>query len=87
MTDNGRTLAAAVLGAVIGGTAGYLFLTARGRVLRRRIAPLIEDVVRDLASRRDVLTRASAVPGQGWRILHDAMHDPRYVETRQTSPF
>src|SRR5437588_429418 len=42
--DN-RALAATVAGAVIGGAAGYLFFTDRGRALRRQIEPALDDIV------------------------------------------
>ena len=36
---NSRALAATVVGAVIGGAAGYLFFTEHGRSLRRQLCP------------------------------------------------
>ena len=77
MTDRERTMAAAVLGAVIGGGVGYLFLTQRGWGLRRRVGPALEALARELSECRGALTGAFSVAGQGWRILRDAMNDPR----------
>ena len=37
--DNSRALAATVVGAVLGGLAGYLFFTEHGRSVRRQIEP------------------------------------------------
>lgn len=87
MTDHRRTLAAAIVGAAVGGAVGYLFFTERGRAFRRRLEPALEDLAREIGEVRGALTRATSVAGQGWRILHDVMSDPRYVQTRQTSPF
>lgn len=80
-------MAAAALGAVAGGVVGYLFFTERGRAFRRSIEPALEDLVRELVELRGGLAQGSSVASYGWRILHDAMSDPRVVQSRQTSPF
>ena len=87
MTDCRRTMVAAALGSLAGGAVGYLFFTERGRAFRRRLEPALADLAQELGQLRGALTRASSVAGPGWRILHDVMSDPRYVQTRQTSPF
>ena len=87
MTDHRPTITAAAFGAIIGGAVGYLFFTQRGRAFRRQLEPALEDMAREIGQFRGALTRASSVAGQGWRILHDVMSDPRYVQPRQTTPF
>src|SRR5690349_5866878 len=42
--DNSRAIAATMVGAVVGGMAGYLFFTEHGRFLRRQIEPALEDI-------------------------------------------
>ena len=46
MTDR-QVIAATIVGAALGGLAGFLFFTDRGRMVRRQIEPALEDFVRD----------------------------------------
>jgi hypothetical protein len=93
VTDNSRALAATVVGAVIGGMAGYLFFTEHGRSLRRQLEPALEDIARELNSFRSTVQKAAGVAGEGWKLLNDALGEggpppPRYpTAPRQTSPF
>jgi gas vesicle protein len=90
---NSRALAASVVGAVIGGVAGYLFFTEEGRRLRREIEPALEDFARELNSFRSTVHKAAGVASEGWKLLNEAMGEtgiepPRYHQApRQTSPF
>ena len=88
--NNSREFAATVVGAVIGGVAGYLFFTDRGRSLRRQIEPALEDFARELMSFRTTVQKASGVANEGWKLLNEALGEtaaaPRFPG-RQTSPF
>ena len=90
--DNSRAIAATILGAVIGGVAGYLFFTEHGRTLRRQIEPALDDFARELISFRSTVQKAAGVANEGWKLLNDALGEsgqqpPRYAGTHQTSPF
>ena len=91
MTDNQRIMAATIAGAAIGGAAGYLFLTRRGRELRRQIGPALDDLARELSSFRLTAQKAAGVANQGWRLLNEAidyeLENTRYPSPHQTSPF
>jgi gas vesicle protein len=87
-----RAVAATLVGAVIGGMAGYLFFTDRGRELRRQIEPALDDIARELNSFRGTVQRAAGVASEGWKLLNDTLGDgghqpPRYPGSHQTSPF
>jgi len=88
---NSRAVAASIVGAVIGGMAGYLFFTDEGRRLRRQIEPALDDFARELNSFRATVTKAAGVANEGWKLLNDAMGEggapPRYPSARQSSPF
>jgi gas vesicle protein len=47
MRDRQTIVGGAVIGAVIGAAAGYLFFTERGRRLRRDIEPELQTIVRE----------------------------------------
>jgi len=89
--DNSRAVAATVIGAVIGGVAGYLFFTDHGRALRRQLEPALDDFARELMSFRSTVQKAAGVASEGWKLLNDALGEgtlpPRYAGPRQTSPF
>ncbi len=88
--DNSRAIAATVVGAVVGGVAGYLFFTDHGRSIRRQIEPALDDFARELMSFRSTVQKASGVASEGWKLLNEALGEtssaPRYPG-RQTSPF
>jgi gas vesicle protein len=89
--DNSRAIAATLLGAVIGGAAGYLFFTEHGRNLRRQMEPALDDLSRELLSFRATVQKAAGVANEGWKLLNDALGEsgqvPRYPGPHQTSPF
>jgi gas vesicle protein len=88
--NNSREMMATVVGAVVGGMAGYLFFTDRGRSIRRQIEPALEDFSRELMSFRSTVQKASGVASEGWKLLNDALGEssssPKFPG-RQTSPF
>jgi gas vesicle protein len=93
VNENTRAMAAAIVGAIIGGIAGYLFLTENGRTLRRRqIEPALEDLARELSGFSATLQKATGIASEGWKLLGEALGEgdsrsPRYGAPRQTSPF
>ncbi len=87
-----RAVAASIVGAVIGGVAGYLFFTDEGRRWRRQLEPALDDVARELSSFRSTVNKAAGVASEGWKLLNDAIGEgsppaPRYPAVRQASPF
>jgi hypothetical protein len=92
VSDNSRAMAATLVGAVVGGIAGYLFFTERGRALRRQVEPALEDITRELNSFRGSVQKAADVASEGWKLLNEALgesseHLPRYANPHQSSPF
>ena len=89
---NSRAVAAAIVGAVVGGLAGYLFFTDDGRRLRRQLEPALDDFARELNSFRGTVQRAAGVASEGWKLLNETLGDgghqpPRYPGSHQSSPF
>jgi gas vesicle protein len=89
--NNSREMAATIVGAVIGGVAGYLFFTERGRSVRRQIEPALEDFSRRLMSFRNTVQEAAGVANEGWKLLNDTLGEggkpPAWYPSGQTSPF
>lgn len=75
--DNVRIAAAATVGALLGGVAGYLFLTARGRTALREIEPAVDEIRRELISLGKSMQGASGVAREGWKLLQDLIEEDR----------
>ena len=65
MDDRGRVLMGAFLGAIVGGVAGYLFLTDEGRRLRERLEPGMDDVLREMRHLRSAAEKARLAAAEG----------------------
>ena len=91
MNDNSRAVAATIVGAVIGGLAGYVLFTERGRALRRQAEPALDNFVRELNSFRQTVQKAAGAASEGWKLLNEAMDSgsqrSQYPSVHQTSPF
>ena len=89
--NNSRNMAATIVGAVIGGVAGYLFFTERGRSARRQIETALEDFSRELLSFKNTVQQAAGVANEGWNLLNEAFGErgtpPTRYPSSQTSPF
>jgi gas vesicle protein len=89
--NNSRVIAATMVGAALGGLAGYLFFTEHGRRVRRQIEPALDDLANELMSFRATMRKAAGVATDGWKLLNEAFGEavqqaPRYP-VGQTSPF
>ena len=69
--DNIRIAAASAVGALLGGVAGYLFLTERGRVVRREMGPALEELREELAGFGQSLQGASGIAREGWKFIQE----------------
>jgi len=92
VTDNTQAMAATVLGAVVGGIAGYLFLSDRGRRLRDQLEPGLDDFARELNNFRSTIRKASGVASESWKLMGEVIGESqapprRYPDTNQTTPF
>ena len=89
--NNSRGAAATIVGAVIGGMAGYLLFTDAGRELRRRLEPMLDEYATELDGFRTTLTKAAGVANEGWKLLNEAMEptlgESRYPTQSQRAPF
>ena len=65
MEDRARVLMSACLGALVGGVAGYLFLTDEGRRLRERLEPGMDDLLREMRHLRSAAEKARMAAAEG----------------------
>ena len=92
MEDNSRVMMVTVVGALLGGVAGYLLCTPQGRSLRRQLESSLEDTARELVNFRSTISKASATASEGWRLLDDfsdvlGKDRGRFGDTHQAGPF
>ena len=71
MDDRTAVTAGALVGAVVGAAAGYLFLTSRGRTLRDRIEPAIEDLQREFKRFQGTIEQVGRMAGEGARVVQE----------------
>jgi hypothetical protein len=92
VSERSQILACSVVGAIVGGIAGYLFFTERGRAIRRDLAPGFEEAARELSRVTGTMLGAAGAAREGWKIVRDALeridfNDNRYPHSGQASPF
>jgi len=70
---NDRTVvtAGALIGAVVGAAASYLFFTDNGRVLRDRIEPTLADLEREFGRFRGTIEQVGRMAGEGARVVQE----------------
>ena len=83
MNQRSQDYVVTVVGALLGAMTGYLFFTDRGRDLRRRIEPSVEDFARELVSFKGAVARARDVASQGWRLMDEVVSETNH----QAKPF
>ncbi len=71
MDDRSRILLSACLGAVVGGVAGYLFLTEDGQRVRERLEPGMDGVLRELRGLRSAADKARQAVDEGLQTVED----------------
>ena len=71
MDDRTAVTTGALVGAVVGAAAGYLFLTNRGRTLRDRLEPAIEDLQREFKRFQGTIEQVGRMAGEGARVVQE----------------
>lgn len=81
MTDRNAVWTGATVGALVGAAAAYLFFTERGRAVRDRMEPAIDDLMREFQKFRRTLERVGDMANDGLRALNE------FQEARGQSQF
>jgi len=66
-------LATTVLGAMVGGVLGFLYLTERGREIRTQIEPFFDAVSDELQQARRTVDKARDAASEGRRAFDDVL--------------
>ena len=74
--ERSQVLMTTLLGAVLGGVAGFLYLTARGRQVRGQLEPLLDTVIDELHVARRTAIQAREAVAEGRRVMGEIIHPP-----------
>jgi gas vesicle protein len=72
--------AGALVGSLIGGFAGFLFFTERGRGLRDRMEPMVDDLRGEFMKFQRTLEKVGDMANEGMRVVNE------FNAARQQSP-
>ncbi len=64
-------MAGAVVGALIGAAASYLFLTGAGKGVRDRIEPAVDDLLREFARFQKTIEIVGEMANEGLRVVDE----------------
>ena len=81
MSDQTRVCAGAALGACIGAAAAYLFFTDRGRGVRDRLEPALDDARREFMRFQKTIEKFGDLANDGMRMVHE------FQNARAQAPF
>ena len=69
--ERSRVLMATLVGAVVGGVGGWLYMTENGRRVRDQIEPKLDDFMNEISRLRGTVEKARTAANEGWRSLND----------------
>jgi gas vesicle protein len=64
-------MSAAVIGAICGAAAGYLFFTDQGKAFRDRFEPAIDDLRREFAKFQSTIEKFGVLANDGMRVMEE----------------
>jgi gas vesicle protein len=71
VNEQSRVTAGAVVGALVGAAAAYLFFTDRGREMRDRIEPLVDDLRHEFTRFQRTFEKVGDMASEGMRIVNE----------------
>lgn len=81
MNERTAVTVGAVVGALVGSAASYLFFTERGQMLRDRLEPAVEDLQREFARFQGTIQQVGRMANDGMRAYQE------FNSARVQSPF
>ena len=71
MNEQSRVITGTLIGALAGAAVSYLFFTDRGRTVRDRIEPTIDDLMREFTRFRGTIEKVGVMANEGLRALNE----------------
>ena len=71
MSERQMVVIGAVTGALVGAAAGYLFFTERGRTLRDRMEPFVDDLRQEFTRFQRTIQKVGDMANEGMRVVDE----------------
>ena len=71
MNEQSRVMASAMVGAVVGAALGYLFFTDKGRQMRDRMEPAMDDLRNEFARFQRTIEKVGEMASEGMRVVQE----------------
>ena len=71
MSEQSRVVFGAAIGALAGAAAAYLFFTERGRILRDRIEPAVDEARREFHRFESTIEKVGLLANDSMRVLNE----------------
>ena len=71
MSEQSRVMGSAIAGALIGAAVGYLFFTERGRTLRDRMEPAMDDLRSEFGRFQRTIEKVGEMASEGMRVVQE----------------
>ena len=71
MNERSRVVLGATLGAICGAAVAYLFFTDRGRNVRERIEPTVDDLRREFGRFQKTIEKVGDLANDGMRVMQE----------------
>ena len=71
MSEQSRVMAGAMVGALVGAAAAYLFFTDRGRHVRDRFEPMVDDLRDEVARFQRTFEKVGTMASEGMRVVNE----------------
>lgn len=75
MDDRGRIACSIGIGALLGGLAGYLLFTDRGRQLRVELEPRLNELLGEMNDLRSTFERTRSAVSEGWQSFNQLVNE------------
>jgi gas vesicle protein len=71
VSEQSRVMASAVVGALLGAAVGYLFFTERGRSVRNRLEPAMDDLRHEFGRFQHTIEKVGEMASEGLRVVQE----------------
>ena len=71
MSEHSRLITGAAIGALAGVAASYLFFTERGRTLRERMEPAVDDLRQEFGRFQKTAEKIGMMANEGMRVVSE----------------
>jgi gas vesicle protein len=71
VNEQSKVMAGTLVGALIGAAGSYLFFTERGRELRDRIEPAVDEMRHEFARFQGTIEKVGAMANDGLRMMNE----------------